>query len=472
MKVVFCASEVFPFVKTGGLADVCGALPIALEKSGVEVCIILPHYGMIDAKKFKIKNVRDGLGKTTLGKNIQVYFVEHHEYFGREGVYGDSRGGYADNLQRYQFLCDQTFRILKEVDFKPDIMHCHDWQTALVPVYLKEWYKDDSFFKKTKSILTIHNLAFQGEFPGNLFYHLGLRQDLYSEEVFEFYRKINLLKAGIIFSDEVTTVSPQYAKEIQTAEYGCNLQGVLHRHRDGVQGILNGIDYKVWHPESDELIVKKYSAKNHADVRIENKRALQDRLHFYRRDDVPLFGFVSRIASQKGIDLILKCTDMMAQLDLQVVIQGVGEDRYYGPLKAIEARYPDKFRVCIEFNEELAHQIYASADFFLMPSRYEPCGLSQLIGFRYGVIPVAYKTGGLADTITPYHDPKGNGFVFEDFHPNGFMWGVGTAVAVYHQPGEMKRLVDNAFNADFSWDRSAEKYLENYTWLLSGSQEV
>ena len=469
MKIAFCSSEVFPFAKTGGLADVCGALPLALEKLGTEIIVFLPHYQFIDTREFQIQRVHEGVSKTSFGKNITVYLIENEKYFYRDGLYGDRKGDYADNLDRFQYFSLHALELLKEFNEKIDIVHCHDWQTALIPVYLKEKYKDDPFFAKTKSLLTLHNLAFQGVFPKDEYLKIGLSERLFSEKGFEFFGKINLLKAGIIFSDAINTVSPQYAKEILTKEFGCGLEGVIKSRKDQVTGILNGLDYDIWNPKTDIFVEKKYSSDNFSERKAKNKTFLQKKVGLPMSPEVPIFGFVGRLSYQKGIDLVLEAINELLALDLQIVIQGTGNG-YHAQLEDLTEQNPKQFAVCLEFDERTAHQIYAGADMFLMPSVYEPCGLSQMISLCYGTIPVVYKTGGLADTVKNFDHPDklGNGFVFDKYTKKDFIETIKTAVKVYHQKKQFGQLVNNGFAADFSWEKSAGEYKKIYQCLLSG----
>jgi len=464
MKVVFCSSEVFPFAKTGGLGDVCGSLPLALEKLGMEVSIFLPAYRCVGQAGHPMEQVTESMSRTMLGENIHVYFIEHEKYFDRDGLYGDDAGDYSDNIERFSYYCEQVLTLLKQLDFQPDIVHCHDWQTALIPVYLKEKYKGDAFYAKTKTVMTIHNLAFQGVFPKEQYLKLGLDEKLFSAQGFEFYDQVSLLKAGIIYSDKVTTVSRQYAKEIQTKEFGCGLEDVLCGRHDDVIGILNGLDHDVWNPATDGFIAQKYSADDFDDAKLTNKMQLQKTLHLDARDDVPLFGFVGRLSHQKGIDLILETIEDLVKMDVQMVFLGQGEAQYQEKLKQMADLYSENVTACFDFNESLGHQIYAGSDLFLMPSRFEPCGLSQMISLYYGSIPVVFKTGGLADTITPSGPlhPNGNGFVFTKYTKEDFLNTIKKAVKLFEQEDKFHHLRQNAFRSEFSWKNSARKYQEIY----------
>jgi len=463
MRVVFCSSEVVPFAKTGGLADVCGALPMALEKIGVETVVILPRYQCIDVKEHNLTKLNNEVSVGTIGKNIQVYFIEHEGLFDRNGLYGDASGDYEDNLDRFQFFCLKALELLKQLNISVDIVHCHDWQTSLIPVYLKTMFAEDEFYSRIKSVLTIHNLAYQGLFTKEEYPKVDLPKKYFASDGFEFYEKINLLKAGILFSDFITTVSPEYAKEIQTEKMGCGLSDVLGKKKESFVGILNGVDYNIWNPETDALIENQFCAKE-INGKLKNKQSLQERAKLSQKDDVPVIGFVGRLDYQKGIDIIAEAMETIMTQNVQVILLGLGEEKYQNILRDLGSRYPEKLACFLKFDEELAHLIYAGSDMFLMPSRYEPCGLSQMISLMYGTIPVVFKTGGLVDTIRSYDDSsgKGNGFVFEHYSAKSLADIVKKAVSVYRDSSVFSGLVEKAFTYDFSWDKSAKEYQEMY----------
>ncbi|HNV23770.1 MAG TPA: glycogen/starch synthase [Candidatus Omnitrophota bacterium] len=470
MKIAFCSSEMVPFVKTGGLADVSGSLPLALQKLGVEVYLFLPRYKYIDYEVHHIKRIDDHISQGFLGKNIKVYLVENKEFFLRDGLYGDALGDYRDNLGRFHFFCIHILEALKRLNIVVDILHCHDWQTALIPVYLKERYCVDPFFKNMKSVLTIHNLAFQGVFPQDQAHSLGLNPRLFSlGGPFEFFNQINLLKAGILYSDKVSTVSPRYAQEIKTKALGCGLDDVIKNLNSDVHGILNGIDYEVWNPQKDPIIFQKYGKDNFKEKKIINKNHLQKKMGFDIAD-CPLFGMVSRLSHQKGIDLILDVWEAIAEKECQLIIQGVGDSRYEDRLKKMAKTHSGKIVFLQNFDEKMAHQIYAGADLFLMPSRFEPCGLSQMISMRYGTIPIVFRTGGLMDTSIAFKGPAvgdSNGFGFNDYTQEAFSEVIEQAIKTFHNKKTFQGLVENAFKADFRWDRSALEYKKMYECVLS-----
>ena len=458
MRVLFCSSEVVPFAKTGGLADVSGALPVALEKQGCQIKVALPKY----------RSVKNQGKIAKMGEAIDVYLVENDKYFDREGLYGTSEGDYSDNLERFAFFCKQILLLLKETNFCPEIIHCNDWQTALIPVYLKTIFKDDSFFSQVKTIFTIHNLAYQGAFSKDKFVQTGLDWQLFNIHGLEFYGKVNLLKGGLLFSRFITSVSPTYAQEIQSREFGCGLDGVLRERKRDLLGIINGLDYRIWNPVSDDQIFQRYGAKNLDDKYI-NKVELQQELDLPVDRDIPVLGIVSRLSEQKGIELIISALDEMAKLDLQFILLGTGEAEYHHLLKKTKQRGYKNISISLRFDPVLAHKIYAGSDMFLMPSYYEPCGLGQMISLKFGTIPIVRKTGGLADTIADYNPRRqtGNGFVFEKYRSDQMLKAIKRAIALFKNREEWYKLMLRAMDYDFSWDTSAKKYIELYKRALN-----
>jgi starch synthase len=461
MKIVICASEVVPFAKTGGLADVCGALPPALEKLGHEVVIITPRY--------KTSSIQVPSPVVRIGENVRVCFVEHNHYFGREGLYGEAGAEYHDNLERFAHFCHESFQLLKGIKFSPDIIHCHDWHTALIPILLKTNYHDDPFFKNTRSVLTIHNLAYQGVFPKSQYGKLGVDGHLFHTQGLEFYDQVNILKGGIIFADVITTVSPQYAKEIQTYELGCALDGVLRNRAMDIYGILNGLDYDVWNPKDDHFLDFPYGPADVNEQKQQNKLVVQAALDLPLKEKIPVFGFVGRLCIQKGLDIIKEAIDGIVAKEGQIIFTGVGDRKYHRMIEDAAQRHPRHVGKFLSFDERMAHKIYAASDFFLMPSVYEPCGLGQMIALRYGTVPIVYKTGGLADTIHLY-DPihkTGNGFVFTKYTTDAFIEAVDEALKVYKQKAQMQDLLDQAMRYRFSWEKSAREYVRVYQKCLS-----
>jgi starch synthase len=456
MKIVVSTSEAVPFAKTGGLADVAGALPLALEREGAEVIITLPRYKAIQDPKFKIQRLKEDISYSIIGKNIRVYFIENDKYFNRDGLYGDKTGDYPDNLDRFSYYCKRTLGLLKEINFKPDIIHVHDWQASLIPVYLKNIYLLDAFYKNIKTVLTIHNIGYQGLFAREEFPKLGLDWSLFEIEGLEFYNKINILKGGMEFSDIINTVSETYSKEIQTKEFGFGLEGVLNKRRDSVFGILNGLDYSIWNPETDKFISRNYSLNTIKD-KYKNKEDLQKICKLPAKDPVPLFGIVSRLAEQKGFDILADAVDTICRMKIQLVILGTGDLKYHLIMEDMVKKYPKVISLSLKFDDALAHKIYAGSDIFLMPSKYEPCGLGQLISLRYGTIPLVFKTGGLADTVN-----GDNGFIFDRYSKDDLIDTIEKAVGAFKNKKKLSALINNAMKCNFSWDASAKKYIRLY----------
>jgi len=456
MNIVICSSEVFPFAKTGGLADVTGALSIALGKLKNEVKVFMPLY-----KNIKPDKLYDDYGLTKEG-NVEFIFIKNDVFFYRDGLYGTSSGDYSDNLERFCFFSKKVLEIIKRINFKPDIVHSHDWQAAPVIIYLKTIYKDDEFYKNAKTILTIHNLAYQGIFNKEKYEVIGISWDYFNMHCLEFYDKVNLLKGGIVFADAINTVSPNYAKQIQTPQYGCGLDGVLRERANRLFGILNAIDYSVWDPKIDNLIYKKYSPENLEDKYI-NKKKLQSDLGLLVDKNKFLLGMVSRLAEQKGIDIISNNLEELAK-NYQLVILGVGDERYHQILKKFSKKFKKSFSLNLKFDETLAHRIYAGCDAFLLPSRFEPCGLSQMISYKYATVPIVHHTGGLADTVVDYEE-EGGGFVFKEYSTFDFLLAVERAYKVFKKKKEWLNLLKKITKYNFSWDVSAKQYIKLYNSL-------
>jgi starch synthase len=456
MKIVMCASEVVPFAKTGGLADVAGALPLALEDLGEEVIVVMPAYKTTQSPKFNIKRSKEDISYSIMGKNIKVYFVESEKYFNRDGLYGDKTGDYPDNLDRFSYYCKRTLELLKEINFRPDIIHVHDWQACLIPVYLKNLYAKDSFYKNIKTILTIHNIGYQGLFSKEEFPRLGLDWSLFNMEMLEFYGKINILKGGMVFCDIINTVSPTYSKEIQTKEFGFGLEGILNKRCTSVFGILNGLDYSIWNPETDKFISQDYSLQD-IDGKYKDKEDLQRICKLPIKNEIPLFGIVSRLAQQKGFDILAEAIDRICKMKLQLVILGTGDLKYHELLEKMVKKYPKVISLHLKFDDPLAHKIYAGSDIFVMPSKYEPCGLGQMISLKYGTIPLVFKTGGLADTVTGE-----NGFVFENYNKEDLIKTIKKATQAFANKKKWHALIENTMQCNFSWGESAKEYIRLY----------
>ncbi len=451
LKVLFCASEVEPFEKTGGLADVAGSLPKALGALGAEVLILMPKYRNVAWPEKKIS------------QNVRIRFIAQEEYFNRAGLYGNDRGDYQDNLQRFSFFCHAALDLAKSDGFRPDLVHAHDWQTALLPVLLKTTFADDPFFAGTKSILTVHNMAYQGHFPHRQFGSLGLDPLLYSIDGFEFFGKINLLKAGLLYADAVTTVSPTYAKEVQTKEYGFGLEGVAKKRAKDFVGILNGLDTTCWDPATDKRLPALYSSAKMSGKR-QCKTELQKYCGFEEDANIPLFVMVTRLAEQKGLDVFSEAADKFLSGRVQFVLLGEGDDVYHTLFRNIGNRYPKTSRMFLDFDAVKAHGVYAAADFYLMPSYFEPCGLGQMISMRYGSLPIARRVGGLVDTIVDLDEnPKtGNGFLFTEKSPEKLLKAIERAKKLFADKKKLSIVRKRAMGIDFSWDRSAREYMSLY----------
>ena len=479
MKIVFTASEVAPFAKTGGLGDVVGALPIALARLGVECSIILPKYKGLNIERYKLVkldekivvqlggvSVEAEIFSASLYGNIPVYFVGNNDYFYRDGFYDFAGEHFHDNGERFGFFSKVCLKLLKQFKISCDIIHCNDWQTGLIPLYIKNLYAGEPFFFKTKTVFTIHNIAYQGVFEPDKLDLLGIPYDIFNPEGIEFYGKINLLKAGIIYSNMVTTVSMTYAKEIQTEEYGCGLDGLLRKRTDFLVGIVNGIDEDVWNPSKDMYIKEQYSINNLSGKET-CKKEIMEIFGLEYKDGVPLVGIISRLDEQKGFDLLEEIIDDLMKIDLKFCLLGLGMAKYHKFLEITQSKYSEKFSIRLEFDNVIAHKIEAGSDMFLMPSRFEPCGMNQLYSLKYGTIPVVRNTGGLADTIKEYDSvsKKGNGFKFSDYSGDEFLKSVHDAVNLYKNRDSWKTLVKNAMGYDYSWDKSANEYLKLYQKL-------
>jgi starch synthase len=469
MKILFIASEVAPFSKTGGLGDVAGALPAALAALGHDVKVVTPRYGDVkDSRltptghslvlRFPFGQEGGAILSVRVAERHEVLFLENERFFGRPGIYGDAFGEFGDNHLRYAYLGIGALQAAQRLQFTPDIIHLNDWQTGLAAVALRRGFQA-SPLSRARSVMTIHNLAYQGQFGKHVMDELGLPWELFtSHEGLEFYDTVNFLKAGIGFSDAITTVSPTYAKEIQTPELGCNLDGLLRRHQGRLVGILNGIDTHEWDPASDALLPARYSAADLAG-KARCKRELLRRAGL-TEGDTPVLGLVSRLAWQKGVDLLLDVLPTALQADLRFVAVGSGEWHYEEGLRALQARFPGQVGVHIGFDKGLSHLVEAGADFFVMPSRYEPCGLNQMYSLRYGTVPIVRATGGLVDTVEGGLD--GNGILFEAFHPAALLAAIRRGLALYADPARLESFRRRGMERDFSWATSARRYESLY----------
>lgn len=469
MKILFVTTECVPFAKTGGMADVSSALPKELRAAGADVRIYMPRYRSVPLSECRERigglpvpiSSKKEYGRVHEGETpdgVPVYFIDHPRYFDRRGLYVDEGRDYPDNAERFTFFCRSVAEFITTGEFVPDVVHVNDWFGSLVPVYFRTIYRKQ--FEKLPVLLTIHNLAYQGIFWHYDMHLTNLPWSLFRFDKLEFYGKLNFLKGGIIFSDQVTTVSPRYAEEIQTKEYGCGLEGVLRKKAPNLRGILNGVDYSIWNPENDARIARRYSAED-LSGKAECKRDLQN-VNNITASDGPLFGMVSRFTEQKGINLILEVVPDLVERGAQFVFLGTGEKRYEEALVALAKRYPLNIGVNITFSDEMSHKIEAGADIFLMPSRFEPCGLNQLYSFRYGTPPVAHRVGGLSNTVSEWNGREGNGFLFDEYTVGAFSHALDRAIDVFSRKDEWNRLMKAGMKENFSWSRSASEYLNLY----------
>lgn len=478
-NILFAASEGVPFIKTGGLADVVGSLPKELDRQYFDVRVILPKYTcmtqqMKDLLTYKTHFYMDfhwkeeyvGIMEAQVD-GVTYYFIDNEHYFSGFKPYGDN---VIFEIEKYAFFCKALLSALPVIGFRPDIVHCHDWQTGLVPVYLKERFRGDEFYWNIKTIMTIHNLKFQGKWSIKEVREItGLADYYFTSDKLEAYKDANLLKGGIVFADAVTTVSDTYAEEIKTDFYGEGLNGLLQARSHDLRGIVNGIDYTEFNPKTDKYIEFPYDAVNFRKEKIKNKRALQAELSLAQDDKKFMIGIVSRLTDQKGFDLIAYVMDELCQDNVQIVVLGTGEEQYENMFRHFDWKYGDKVSANIYYSEAMSHKIYAACDAFLMPSLFEPCGLSQLMSLRYGTVPIVRETGGLKDTVESYneYESKGTGFSFTNYNAHEMLAAIRYAEHIYYdKKREWNKIVDRAMAADFSWKVSANKYQEMYDWLI------
>ncbi|MBI2944754.1 MAG: glycogen synthase GlgA [Candidatus Wallbacteria bacterium] len=480
LKILYAASEVAPFAKTGGLADVGGALPKALDAlgRGHDVRVIMPRYRSIDPERtdylldFPVPLGSDRetavLRWTSLPGGVPVLFVDNYRFFDRDGIYGASGGSYADNGLRFGFFSRAVVEYIRRSGWFPDVIHINDWQSGLVPVFLRTLEYIEPKLARVSTVATIHNLAYQGVFDPAVLSHLSLPSGLFESQFLEFYGAVSYLKAGLIFADKLTTVSPQYAREIQTEENGCNMEGVLRERASDLVGILNGIDTDVWNPATDPHCWGIRYDEDHLRGKPEIKRRLLRDFGMPYRPETPLIGVVSRLAGQKGLDIIEEAIPALMSRNVQMIFLGTGEPRFEGMLRYWSSRLPGRLNSYIGFSEVVAHRIEAGADMFLMPSYYEPCGLNQMISLRYGTVPIVRETGGLADSVADVSQgSRGTGFVFEHYDANAIVWAVDRALSLYADPVRWTKLVVRGMKKDFSWRHSAEQYEDVYEWAAA-----
>ena len=477
-KILFVASESVPFIKTGGLADVIGSLPKCFDKEYFDVRVIIPKYLCMGRKWLDSLNYinhfyMDYLGQSRyvgileyIYEGITFYFIDNEYYFKGMKPYGDL---YFD-LEKFCFFSNAALSALPVIGFQPDIVHCHDWQTGLIPVYLKDRYHGGEYFAEMKTVLTIHNLKFQGVWDIKTIKWLSQLPDYYfTPDKMEAYKDGNLLKGGIVFADAVTTVSRTYAEEIKMPFYGEGLDGLIRSRAGSLRGIVNGIDYDEFNPATDRLIVKNYDARTFRKEKAKNKTALQDQLGLPVNDKRFMIGIVSRLTDQKGLDLVQCVIDDICNEDIQLVVLGTGNAKYENMFRHYDWKFHDRVSAQIYYSEELSHKIYAACDAFLMPSLFEPCGLSQLMALRYGTVPIVRETGGLKDTVEPYNefDNRGTGFSFANYNAHEMLSTIQYAKYIYdNKKREWNKIIDRAMAKDFSWQASALKYQELYDWLI------
>jgi starch synthase len=476
MKVLFAASEAVPFIKTGGLADVIGSLPKELTRQGLDVRVILPKYGDIPAvyreamTKVISFDVYIGWRKQYIGiemlqhEGVTFYFVDNEFYFKRPGIYG-----YGDEAERFGFFCRGVIEALLLLDFQPDVIHCHDWQTGMIPVLLKAHYQHLPFYSEMKTMSTVHNLKYQGVFDQSLLKDLfGLSDDHFTGTSLELHGGASFLKGGLLYSDWITTVSQTYAEEIQTPFYGEFLDSLLRHRKDQLTGIVNGIDYDVFDPMTDSHLAVNY--RDSLPKKQQNKLALQERLGLLVNGDVPMIALVTRLVQQKGLDLIQHVISEILALDIQLVVLGTGDYAYEQMFRYAAQTHPDKVSAQIYFDESLAHQIYAASDLFLMPSQFEPCGIGQLIALRYRSVPIVRETGGLKDTVQPYNEftGEGTGFTFSNYNAHDMLHIIRRAVFFYKNDREAwLKIQQNMKKGDFSWKKSAQQYIALYKVIVN-----
>jgi starch synthase len=484
LNVLFLSPEVVPFAKSGGLADVAGSLPIALKRLGLDVRLVLPFYRIIREGNYEVRpilkklevplgkeNFRTNVLETQLRPGVPVYLIEREDLYDRPNLYGTPGGDYYDNLERFSFFAHAALRLTEALSFKPHVVHCHDWQTGLVPALIKGPYGDIPTLSGVTSVFTIHNLGYQGLFPEEKFPVTGLpKTEFFHAEGLEYWGKLSLLKAGINFSEAITTVSPTYAKEIQTSEYGMGMEGILRRRSAWLHGILNGVDYTYWDPAHDSHLPAKYSPEDLAG-KARCKASLIKKLNLDPSlTERPLMAMISRLDAQKGLDLLVQILDDVLELDIGLVVLGSGDEEIQEAIQRAADRHPGQVGLSIGFIEPLAHEIMAGVDIFLIPSRYEPCGLTQMYALKYGTVPVVRATGGLDDTIVPYDakTKKGNGFKFSTYGTDAFLGAIRQALHLYTDSDAWKELITNNMREDFSWDRSARSYLKLYRSVVNG----
>lgn len=487
-NILYVVSEVVPFAKTGGLADVASALPISLKSFGHDIRVFMPKYKTISERKFALRDVirlrdleiphKDGTVTVSIraaflpNSKVQIYFLDYPPYFDRDGLYGDPKTGkdYKDNAARFSLFARSALEMLKKLHWQPEVIHCNDWQCGLIPIYLKTVYSNDNFYKNSRTLFTVHNFAYNGLFALKMLKETGLNYDLNNDDnPLKFFDKISFLKGGLELADYINTVSKTYAQEVLgNPELAAGMQDVLHKKSKRFVGILNGVNYDEWDPEIDPFLHVNYSSRS-IDKKKENKNILCEKVGLKYDPSIPIIGMVSRLVHQKGFDLIIDAIPDIVNLGVYFIILGQGVLEFENKLKKLQKKYPEQLVVKIELNNSLAHLIEAGADMFLMPSYFEPCGLNQLYSMKYGTIPIVRKTGGLADTVFDYSNDnkKGTGFVFTEYNSNAMLDAVKDAIDLYkNYPSSWKKLAVRSMKKDFSWDISCKKYNRLYQKLI------
>ena len=476
-KILFIASEAVPFIKTGGLADVVGSLPKCFDKQYFDVRVMIPKYLCIKQEWRNAMNYLGAFQMDYLGRScyvgmmeyeyegVKFYFIDNESYFSGDKPYGD----WFYDLEKFSFFCQAALSALPVIGFQPDVVHCHDWQTGLIPVYLKDRFRGGEFFSQMKTVMTIHNLKFQGVWDVKTIRRFsGLPDYYFTPDKLEAYKDGNMLKGGLVFADAITTVSETYAEEIKMPFYGEGLDGLMRARANDLRGIVNGIDYDVFNPETDTLLVQNYNARNFRKEKVKNKTALQNQLGLPVDPKKFMIGIVSRLTDQKGLDLIRCVMDEICTDDVQLVVLGTGDEVYENMFRHYDWKYNERVSAQIYYSEEMSHRVYAACDAFLMPSLFEPCGLSQLMALRYGTVPIVRETGGLKDTVEPYNEfeSKGTGFSFSNYNAHEMLDCIRFAKHIYYnRRREWNKIIDRAMAADYSWQVSAGKYQELYDWL-------
>lgn len=483
IRVIFVSAEVSPFAKSGELADVAASLPKYLSSVGVDVSLIMPKYRRPEIDSLAMekvegellvplgdKKVKTRVFKGELGK-YEIYFIDNPKYFLRENIYGTEKGDYLDNDERFIFFNRAVLEFLLKRKMQVDIIHCNNWPTALIPVFLRTHYAHRAQFKNIATVLTLHNISYQGEFPPETLSLTGLNWNYFNPQQLSFNGKFNFLKAGVIFSDVLNTVSSTYKREIQTKKHGFGLEGLLRNRKDMLFSIRNGVDCEIWNPETDPYIAANYTASNLKP----KKKCKQDLINEFSlsiSEKTPLLGVISYLTSYKGLDILFEVIDDLMKMDVGLVVLGKGEEKYEKRLLEIKQQYPQKIGIKLEMNPALAHKIAAGADMFLIPSLYEPCGLHQLYSFRYGTVPVVRATGGLRETVKPFNVKtlKGNGFVFKEYSSQALLKTFKAALSCYKRPSVWKKIMASGLQENFSWETAARKYIRLYKNALEAKR--